>query len=397
MKKEMKLYLIIISLTAVAMALTNDIMNNYFNDAYQVTAIQRGFLEIPRELPGMILIFVVALLSFFSDIKISMVAQGLSLIGITFLGLVTPTYGVMMIFVFINSLGMHLFFPMQDSIGMSLAEPEKVGKRMGQYKGLSTAFQMLGAGIVFVGFRSGFFSFETPIKWTFLIAAMLFALIFILFLYLHKAMHVEGGHPKKTRFVFRKEYKYYYTLVIMSGIQKQMMIVYGPLVLIKILGKKTDTFALLSMVGLFVGIFFIPAIGRWLDRYGVKKLLYADALSFIVVYLLYGLMSAGFVSGQLAMTGLPVALAYGLFIIDRMSTQMGIVRVVYLKKIALQAADITPTLSLGISMDHVMSISFGIIGGLVWTVFGPQYIFFLVAGLSLVNLYVAYKLKIEEI
>jgi hypothetical protein len=57
--------------------------------------------------------------------------------------------------------------------------------------------------------------------------------------------------------------------------------------------------------------------------------------------------------------------------------------------------DITPTLSLGISMDHVMSITFAMLGGLIWYNYGPQYIFFLVAVLSFVNLYVAVKLKVE--
>lgn len=395
MKKGMKLYFVIVALTALGLALTNDVMNNYFKDAYGVTVIQRSLLEGPRELPGMLLIVVIASLSFLSDIRISMIAQLLSFIGAIVLGVVTPPFGFMMLFVFINSLGMHMYFPMQDSIGMSLAEPDKIGKRMGQYKGLGTAFQMIGAGIVFIGFKTGIFSFERDIKWSFLLSAVLFAIIFVIFMYLNKAMHIEGTHPKKARFVIRKEYKYYYVLVIMYGVQKQMMMVYGPWVLIEILGKKTETMALLSVIGLFIGIFFIPAIGRWLDRFGVKKLLYADAISFIIVYFLYGLLSAGYVTGVLALSGIPVALAYILFIIDRMSTQMSIVRTVYLKKIAIEPEDITPTLSLGISMDHVMSISFAMLGGVIWYNYGPQYIFFLVAALSFINLYVAVQLKVD--
>lgn len=396
MKKGMKLYFVIIALTAFGLALTNDIFSNYFKEVYDVTARQRGFIELPREAPGILLIFVVAGLSFMSDIKISILAQLLSIIGISVLGFVTPSFGVMLIFVFINSMGMHLFFPMQDSIGMSLAEPNQIGKRMGQFKGVTTGFQMLGLGLVFIGFKSGFFSFDSQIKWVFLISACILIVIVIVLIYLNQAMHIEGSHPTKTRFIIRKEYKYYYVLVVMYGVQKQMMMVYGPWVLIEILGKKTDTIVFLAMIGMFIGIFFIPALGRWLDRYGVKKLLYFDAISFIGVYFLYGLLSAGYVSGTLALTGLPVFLAYVIFIIDKMSAQMSIVRTVYLKNIAVAVEDITPTLSLGISMDHVMSISFAIIGGIVWEAYGPQYIFFLVSLLSFVNLYVAFKLDPEK-
>lgn len=70
MKKEIKIYFAIIALTAFGLGLTNNVISNYFKDAYQVTAYQRGFLELPRELPGLIGIFVIAGLSFLSDIRL---------------------------------------------------------------------------------------------------------------------------------------------------------------------------------------------------------------------------------------------------------------------------------------------------------------------------------------
>ena len=69
----------------------------------------------------------------------------------------------------------------------------------------------------------------------------------------------------------------------MFGFQKQIMLVYGPWVLIDLLDKKADTLALLSIIGALIGVFFIPAVGRWIDKYGIKAMLYADAISFIGV------------------------------------------------------------------------------------------------------------------
>ena len=88
-----------------------------------------------------------------------------------------------------------------------------------------------------------------------------------------------------------------------------------------------------------------------------------------------------------------MVLAYILFIVDRMSTQMGMIRTIYLRSIAVETSDITPTLSLGLSLDHIVSIVCAYLGGIVWSLWGPQYIFFLAAFLSLVNLYVASKVK----
>lgn len=396
--KGLLVYFIIIALTAFGQGLSGDVISNYFKDAYNVTAYQRGVIEFPRELPGLILIFVVAALSFLSDIRISIIAQMFGIAGITVLGLFTPSFAVMLIFIFINSMGIHMFMPLQDSIGMSLIKDDNIGKRMGQYKGVYTGFAMLASILVYIGFKAGFFSFTTKIKWTFILSAiiLLFALIFLIVL--QKTEKVNDIHnQKKINFIFRKEYKYYYILVIMFGVQKQMMIVYGPWVLIEILNKKADTLAVLGIIGSLIGTFFIPAVGKWLDRFGIKTILYADAISYIVVYFLYGLMSAGFVSGKLALIGIPVILTYVLVILDKMSTQFGMVRTIYLRTIAVDPADITPTLSLGVSMDHFVSIICAFMGGIVWSVWGPQYIFFLAAALSLVNLYVATKVKGKDL
>lgn len=393
---KLKLYFYFLMVTALGLSFSNAVLSNYFKDAYGVTAYQRGLIEFPRELPGMISILIIASLSFLSDIKISMIAQVLSFIGIAVLGLTTPTFNVMLVFIFINSLGMHLFQPLNDSIGLELAERDRVGQRMGQYKGIFTGFQMLGAMVVFGGFKLGYFSFVTPIKGVFILSAMCALTALILLFRLHLIMPREK-HSMRLRFVIRKAYSNYYILVIMFGVQKQIMMVYGPWVLIEILGKGADTIAILGIVSSFVGIFFIPRLGKWLDRFGVKKLLYADALSFIFVYLLYGFLSAGYVGGFVPKLGLGVLLAYGLFVIDRMSTQMSIVRTVYLKTIALSDQDITPTLTLGQSMDHFVSITCAYLGGIVWVNWGPQYIFFLAAGLSLVNLLVAIRVKVPQL
>ncbi|WP_432409627.1 MFS transporter [Wukongibacter sp. M2B1] len=393
LSKVQLIYFAIIALTALGLGFSHNVVSNYFKDAYQITAYQRGIIEFPRELPGVLVIFIIAILSSFSDIRIAMLAQLLSIIGIGVLGFITPSFTIMLIFIFINSCGMHMFMPVQDSIGISLIKDDNIGKRMGQYKGVATTFTMVSGILVFIGFRTGFFSFTAKTKWIFIISAFILVLVLILLFIIERLIGQPIKSNKKINFIFRKEYKYYYTLVVMWGVQKQIMIVYGPWVLIDILNKKADTLAILGIIGSFIGVFFIPALGRWIDRFGIKKLLYVDALSFIFVYVVYGFLSAGFASGTLATIGIPVFMAYMLFIVDRMSTQMGMIRTIYLRSIAVQTSDITPTLSLGLSLDHAVSIICAYLGGIVWSLWGPQYIFFLAASFSLVNLYVASKVK----
>ncbi|EQB87801.1 MFS family permease [Clostridium punense] len=395
-KKEVRVYFLILALTALGLGLSDGVFSNYFKEAYNVNAFQRGLIEFPRELPGIISIIVISLLTFLGDIRIAIIAQLLSAIGLLFLGFLTPPFAVMCIFLFINSMGMHLFFPLSDGIGMSLIKDEEVGKKMGRYKGVSTAFSMLASVAVFIGFRTGFFSLTAPVKIIFLIAAVIFAVVFVLLIYMNSIVKVPIKEERKLKFIFRKEYKYYYILAIMTGVQKQIMAVYGPWVLIDLLSKKADTIAILGIIGSFIGIFFIPALGRWLDRYGIRKMLYVDAISFIVVYIAYGFLASGFSTGILSKVGIPVILTFVLIILDRMSMQMSMIKTIYLRSIAVDQSEITSTLSFGMSMDHIVSIICAYIGGIIWTSFGPQYIFFFAAAASLVNLAVAKVAVIKE-
>lgn len=396
MNPSLRVYFIVIALSALAAGLSGGVLSNYFKDAYMVTPEQRGLIEFPRELPGILTMFVIASLSRFSDIKIAMFANILGIIGCLVLGLTTPAYGIMLVFIFIHSMGSHMTMPLRDSIGLDLVKAGNTGTRMGQFKGIYTGFTMLAALMTFIGYRAGVFSFVTDIKWIFVLAAVIMLAVMMLYGLLSKLVDHKITSDKKVKFIFRKEYKYYYILTIMYGVQKQIMLVYGPWVLIELLNKKVDTLAILSIIGSFVGIFFIPALGRWIDKFGIKKLLYADALSFIGVYFIYGILSGMFQNGSLAIIGIPVIITYVLFIIDKMSNQMAMIRTVYLKSILVEPGDFTPTLSLGLSMDHFVSISCAIAAGFVWKLFGPQYIFFGAGLMSFVNLYVATKVEIPE-
>lgn len=394
---DLLVFFIATSVIGLAAGLSSTVFSNYYKDVYNVNASMRGFIEFPRELPGLFCLVVIGVGSFLGDIRLAIIAQVFCFIGVLALGLLTPPFAVMLVFLFINSLGQHMYMPLNDSIGMSLVKDKsKMGMRLGQFRSVNTTFHLIAGLIVFFGFRYGFFTFKTQFKLIFIISASLFLIVLILFIVLNKVAETRTITKRSFRFVFKKEYKFYYILATLQGAQKQIMLVFGPWVLIEILGQGAATLSLLTIISSFLGIFFIRIIGKWIDRFGIKKLFVADALSFIVVYVLYGLLSSGFDKGTLALTGIPFLLACGLFVLDRMSMQMGIIRIVYLKRIVLDAADITPTLSTGISMDHIVAIICAYLGGLAWVAWGPQYVFFIAAALSLINLFIARIITVPD-
>ncbi len=396
MRPEILIFLILISAVALGNGFSDGVYSNYFKEVYQISSIQRGFIEFPRELPGLLCAIVIGLIGFLGDLRVTLIAQILAAVGVTLLGLFTPAFGIMLIFLFINSMGMHLFMPLSDSIGMSLAEPEQVGKRMGQISSIRAVFSLIAALIVFFGFRFGIFSFNTRIKWIFIVAAVAFVFASIMSVIMVNRMKPKKTESRKIKLVLRKQYRYYYLLTILKGVQKQIAFVYGTWVIVDLLAKKADTTALLTITFTFISIFFLGKIGKWMDKFGIKNMMYFDALTFIIIYIIYGFVVWGIVEGILPSHGWAVGFVYFLYICDRLSMQIGMVNSIYLRSIAWDHEEVTSTLSMGISLDHVVSILAAMAGGLIWAHWGSQWVFFLAAAFSLGNLYVAYKVQPEK-
>ena len=371
--KSIAIFMVIVALSGLALGLSDSVLSNYFRDAHDVYAFERGLIEFPRELPGVITVLLVSALAFMGNIKLALISHALSIIGIFVLGLASPPFAVMLVFLFINSLGMHMFFPIYDSMAMSLAKEDGFGAAMGRFNGLRIGFSMGAAILVFTGFRTGFFSFTTPIITIFVIAGVLFTGIFILLLYLKRYM--VDTKAEKSRFVFRKAYIRFYLIAILFGGRKQIMYVYGPWVLIELLGFGADSMALLMIAGAGLGIFFIPMVGRWIDKFGAARIMIIEAGLFLAIYLGYGIISAGVSGGWLVGATGVIALTVGISVVDRLTAQFGMVRSVYMRSIAKAPEDVTPTLATGMALDHIVSIVSAIFCGFLWRELGPQYVF----------------------
>ena len=74
----------------VSAGLSDSVYGNYFKEAFQVTTTQRAFIEIPREMPGLLCALVIAWLSAWGDARSSVVAQLCSFVGLFALAVLAP-------------------------------------------------------------------------------------------------------------------------------------------------------------------------------------------------------------------------------------------------------------------------------------------------------------------
>lgn len=152
----------------MAFSMVDSTFNNFLNDKFALTGFQRSFLEFPRELPGFLVAFVSAALWFLCSRRLGMAAMLLGAVGSLLIGFASSSYGIMVIWLFIYSMGQRLFIPIASTIGMELAREGQDGRRLGQLNSIRNVAVVLGSFIVAVGFKYLGFSFQH----TFAIAAM---------------------------------------------------------------------------------------------------------------------------------------------------------------------------------------------------------------------------------
>jgi predicted MFS family arabinose efflux permease len=400
--KGLYLFIVCAAFAGISIGFSHQLLANYFKDAYDATAAQRGFIEFPREAPGLLAIFVMAALSFMNDIKKAVVAQFLGAIGMLALGFMHPSFIVMSLWLFVFSMGQHIFLPLQDSIALQLTHSEQPGKVLGRVNSVRMATLVLSGIITFAGFRLGWFTFEVPVA-VFIISAAAFIIAGILLAVLDRRVRSEtllsANETGKTkqRWVFRKAYARFYFICAVFGGRKQIMIVFSPWVLIDLLGFKADTMSILMVIGAFIGVFFIPLVGKMCDSLGVRKVLMFESAVFFFVYVAYGFLSKWVNENAVVLTGVGMMAVYLLFVIDRMAEQFYMTRAVYIRDIAVDPADITPTLTLGMAIDHVVAIGGSAVCGLIWEYFSPEYVFIIAGALAVMNFVAARGIRTREV
>lgn len=378
--KELLYFGFVIFTLGIGSNIVDSTFNNFLDEVYAVTPFQRSFLEFPRELPGFLVVFVSAGLSFLCSRRLGSLTMLMAAVGILLVGFAAPTYGMMTIWLFVYSLGQHLFMPLSSSIGMELAVKNQTGKRLGQLNAVRNTAMIGGSFLVVIGFQN--FGFE--FKHTFVIAAVCFVIASTILL------KMKRGQPQPAKSFLRlyKEYGLYYALITISGARKQLFITFAPWVLVTIFNQPTQIIATLLLIGGIIGILFQPILGKTIDRFGERVVLSAEAVILVFICIGYGF------SKSLLPENTAFYIVCVCYLIDQMIFSVSMARATYIKKIASKPEHVQSTLTAGVTIDHIFSISSAIIGGIIWNRWGFQYVFAFGAILAIVNFFVASRVKI---
>ncbi len=349
--------------------------NNYLNDSFRMSASQRGFLEFPREFPGFMLIFVTGGLAALPVRQWAVITSLLTAVGVAGLGFLSPSYHLMLVWMLLWSTGGHLFMTVESVMGLRFAREGGHGRRLGQISGITNFAAISGAGLVWLLAKT---AAPKLYQWAFLAAAL--ASVVSAFLFSRMKKDGEDKVAGGKRFVFRWKYKWFYLLNILFGARKQIFLTFAPWVLVTVYGANPAIMAALAMTAYFLGVVFRQAFGVLVDKIGERKMFIADALILLII-------CGGFAFSTFR------PFLYALFILDSLMFATRIARTTYLNKLAVHRSDIAPTLSLGVTMDHAVSMLMPALGGILWAAYGYESVFMAASLLAIAGFVAAIALN----
>ncbi|MBR4221442.1 MAG: MFS transporter [Victivallales bacterium] len=355
------------------------VLNNYLSDVRHIDEMERGILEFFREMPGLLLVFIIAIMHKYTDWKILKVGTLVSMIGLA--GLMFASDKILITaLIMVWSAGEHIILPIRSSIAMHVAREGKLGRSLGMVTGAANAGSVTGSAIAALIFYLGTCHWTVSneltlynLSWGLILALLVASLIVIC------TAKADEAKTKRPRLYFHRKYLKFYALELFYGARKQIFLTFAPYVLIRIYGMDTKNMAVLLGVCALVNIYFAPMIGKLTDYIGYKNVMIYDTVILFFVCLIYGYADSLFAK-QIAMWVVCLN-----FMLDAIISTSSMATNIYVRDISVNEEEITASLTTGISINHLISILAALLGGIVWKYVGVGWLFTFAAIMALGN------------
>ena len=364
--------------------------NNFLVEFYKIGGLDRGMLEFLRETPGVLLIAILALFHKCSDWQVLRIGTLISLLAAGLLLIPVPWMGVV-IFITVWALGEHLVMPVRQSLALSVAREGKSGESLGIVTSAINAGTVVGSLLVAAVFFVGTHLISVASQR--ILYDIVWCMIIVLLgasVWLGGRMKEPGlqGKPRPT-FYFRKKYAKFYALELFYGARKQVFFTFGPFVLIKLYGMETKDIALLFGISAFLtALWGGRLIGRLADHWGYRNVMIWDTVILFFVCLLYGFAK------DIFPPKVAIAVVCVNYILDAIISNASIATNLYARTLSDSQEELTATLSSGISVNHVITVFYALLGGWIFDRFGAGVLFSTAGVMALAN--IAFALTIPK-
>lgn len=362
------------------------IIDNYLAEIVHMTSFDKGVSEFFREIPGLLLVFILAAIYMFSAEKIYKIGTLIMVIGMTMQAFVPATKVMVILAIFVFSTGDHLQFAMRNTLSLEYSKDDRGGAALGLQ---NSVYQigLLAGYLVIIGIFYFIEGTERLYRSVFASSAVIICLSFALSLRLSGSSTADES---KRRFYFRKKYSKYYMLEVFYGARKQIFLTFGPYVLVLFYGANAMIISILFAISSICTFVASPIVGRIIDRFGYKIVMVMDTLILVIVCFFYGFAHHIF----------PMHIAFIVccinYILDSVISLASMAAKVYVQDLADSNDEVRATISTGLSVNHMITILIALFGGWIWQFLGIETLFILSAVLGLCNSAYAATIKTSK-
>lgn len=369
-----KVFLLSVLITGLSYGLYKGMLDNFLAEIVGMGEMGRGVTEFFRELPGILLVFLLAAFYMLSAESLYKAGAVIMLAGLAMHAVLPPTKVLATLAICMYSLGEHIQLGMKNTLTLEYARPGRGGTALGLLSSTNQIGTLAGYLVIVLVFAR--FAEKQPYSLFFALSAVLAGVSMVC------AMGIRGKSQTdetKRRFYFHKKYTKYYMLEMFYGARKQVFFTFGPYVLILFYGAGAAAVSLLHAVCSVAGFLLSPVVGRIIDKVGYKAVMVADTLILVVVCFFYGFAHHLF----------PMKTAFLVccvnYVLDSVISLASMASNVYVQDLADSPDEVKATISTGLSINHVITIFIALFGGWIWHALGIETLFMLSAGLGLCN------------
>lgn len=369
-----KVFLSSLLITGLGYGIYKGIIDNYMAEIVGMGEFDRGLAEFFRELPGLMLIFILAAFYTFSAQRLYKLGAIIMLIGMGLLSIVSPTKLLVTLAVCIYSLGEHIQLGMKNTLSLEYAKDNQGGQALGYQNAIYQVGTLMGYMVIIGVFA--FFAASHLYRPFFMVATIIMAVGAIF------AFKIKGNSQTdkaKSRFYFRKKYTKYYMLEVFYGARKQVFFTFGPYVLILFYGANASVISLLFAISAICCFFLAPKVGKIIDKLGYKIVMISDTLLLVIVCFFYGF------AHHIFPTNIAFIVCCINYILDSVISLASMASNVYVQDISDSQEEVRATISTGISVNHLITILIALFGGWIWQTLGIEVLFVISAILGLCN------------
>jgi len=382
---KFKFFLISILITGLSYGLYKGMLDNFLAEVVHMGEMDRGITEFFRELPGILLVFILAAFFMLSAEGLYKAGALIMLLGMGMHAVLPPTKILTTVAICVYSLGEHIQIGMKSAISLGYAKQDRGGAALGIQSAVSQIGTLAGYLVIVAVFS--WVTNDQPYMLFFGVAAALAGVSALCSLRLPGQNKTDDS---KRRFYFHKKYTKYYMLEMFYGARKQVFLTFGPYVLILFYGANAAMISLLFAVSAVACFFTSPVVGRLIDKLGYKMIMVADTLILVIVCFFYGF------AHHLFPKNVAFVVCCVNYVLDAVISQASMASNVYVQDLADNQQEVKATISTGVSINHVITIFIALFGGWIWETLGIEVLFVASALLGLCNSAYAATIKVRH-